>query len=125
MPKKLSIQKQFAAMVLALVKPPEQIVLTKKQIALMHASIGIAGEAGELVDAFKKYAVYGQPLDRENVIEELGDLEFYLQDFRNITGITREETLAANIKKLSKRYAGFKYTDKRAKDRADKKIVRK
>lgn len=35
---------------------------------------GVSGEAGELLDAVKKSVVYKKPLDRENVVEELGDL---------------------------------------------------
>ena len=47
-----------------------------------------------------------QAIDRENVIEELGDLEFYMEGVRQNLGITREETLNHNIQKLSKRYEG-------------------
>lgn len=46
-----------------------------------HALIGFAGELGELMDAFKKNAVYGAPLDCENIIEELGDLYFYIRGY--------------------------------------------
>ena len=43
----------------------------------VHMGIGIFGEVGELVDAIKKAAVYNKPMDNENVLEELGDIEFY------------------------------------------------
>ena len=46
---------------------------------LEHASLGLIGECGELADAWKKHIIYGRELDLENVIEELGDLRFYLQ----------------------------------------------
>lgn len=65
-------------------------------------------------------AIYRKELDRENVIEELGDLEFYLEGIRQGLGLTREECLEHNIRKLSKRYEGLKYSDKAAQDRADK-----
>lgn len=45
--------------------------------SLMHAFVGIAGESGELLDAVKKQWIYNRPLDRVNVLEELGDLTFY------------------------------------------------
>lgn len=111
-----------AEMVATLVKSPDDILssLTAEKVDLIHAALGIAGEAGEAVDAIKKYAIYNKPLDRANVVEELGDLEFYMEQVRQRTGITREETLSANMAKLSVRYEGFKYSDQRAQDRADK-----
>jgi NTP pyrophosphatase (non-canonical NTP hydrolase) len=86
---------------------------------LLHAAIGIAGEGGELLDAVKKTWVYGRELDRANVIEELGDLEFYAQAMRTLLGLSREEVLAANVAKLGKRYPGG-YTDAHAIARLDK-----
>lgn len=87
---------------------------------LIHMAIGIAGESGELLDAIKKKAIYRKELDRENVIEELGDLEFYMEGLRQGVGVTRDECITANINKLSKRYEGLKYSDEAAKNRADK-----
>lgn len=87
---------------------------------IMHAAVGIAGEAGELLDAIKKGWAYGKPIDRTNVIEELGDLEFYMEALRQQLNITREETLAANEVKLSKRYHSGTYSDQHAQERADK-----
>lgn len=68
----------------------------------------------------KKHVIYNKPLDRENVVEELGDLEFYMEQLRQNVGITREETLAANIAKLEIRYNGLRYSDQAAQQRADK-----
>ena len=90
------------------------------QEMLVHAAMGVAGEAGELVDAIKKSWIYGKPLDRENVIEELGDLRFYIQAMQNVLGISESDVLQHNANKLSKRYRGLRYTDKAAIDRADK-----
>lgn len=42
-----------------------------------HALVGMEGEAGELVDAFKKEWVYNRERDREHLVEELGDYLFY------------------------------------------------
>lgn len=87
---------------------------------LIHMVLGISGEAGELLDAIKKSVIYNKPLDVVNVIEELGDIEFYLEGLRQRIGITREQTIDANIAKLAKRYEGFKYSDGAAQARADK-----
>lgn len=109
-------------LVQALAKPGADIVatLTPESAHLLHMAVGVSGEAGELLDAVKKAAIYVKPIDRENVIEELGDLEFYMEGLRQGLGITREETLKANIAKLSKRYASGKYSNQQAQERADK-----
>ena len=91
-----------------------------KDAHLMHMAIGISGEAGELLDAIKRKVIYRKDLDMENVLEELGDLEFYLEGIRQGVGVTREQCLEANIEKLGERYKGFKYSDKSAQERADK-----
>ncbi len=48
-------------------------------LSMMHATVGIAGEAGELLDAFKKVWAYNRKVDMDNVAEEMGDLAFYIQ----------------------------------------------
>ena len=112
----------YADMVKSLAKPGAAIIetLTPEKADLMHMAIGVSGEAGELLDAVKKSAIYNKPIDRENVIEELGDLEFYMEGLRQNLGINREETLVANKNKLGKRYASLKYSDQAAQARADK-----
>ena len=44
-----------------------------------HACIGMLGELGELVDIFKRKVAYNKPLNREHLLEELGDFRFYLR----------------------------------------------
>jgi NTP pyrophosphatase (non-canonical NTP hydrolase) len=109
-------------LVTALVKKPADIsmTLTDNKVDLIHATMGVVGEAGELLDGIKKHVIYNKELDVENVVEELGDLEFYLEQLRQRLGISREETLEANITKLMKRYEGLNYTDAAAHARADK-----
>lgn len=87
---------------------------------LIHLALGIAGEAGELVDCIKKAAIYGQHLDMQNLVEEMGDLEFYLGALRQAVFVDRETILKANINKLRVRY-GHQYSDTAAQMRADKK----
>ena len=108
-------------LVKALTKPGHDIrnEMTATNAHLIHMVIGISGEAGELLDAIKKATIYQKPLDMENIIEELGDLEFYMEGLRQKLFLTREEILAHNIQKLQKRY-GEKYSDKAAQERKDK-----
>ncbi len=108
----------------ALVKPPETIKksLTDHKVDLLHAVLGIAGEAGELVDAIKKHVIYNKPLDVPNVVEELGDLEFYMEQMRSALGLNRDAILSANRDKLALRYKDTVYSDRAAQERADKAI---
>ncbi len=111
-----------AEMVSTLVKSGAEILdtLTPAKANLWHLASCVPSEAGELFDAVKKHVIYGKEIDMKNVIEELGDIEFYLEGVRQALHITREETLESNIAKLSKRYENFKYSDKAAQERADK-----
>ncbi len=87
---------------------------------LLHAILGISGEAGELLDAVKKHIIYEKPLDTENMLEELGDLEFYLEQLRQVLGVSRVDTLRHNLKKLAKRYPNYQYSNAKAEARVDK-----
>ena len=91
-----------------------------KAEAMLRAAVGIAGEAGGLLDAIKKVWAYSKPIDMENVIEELGDLEFYLEALRQQIQVAREHVLKANQEKLAKRYPNGVYSDLHAQSRLDK-----
>ena len=108
--------------VMTLAKPGDQLLaaMTPQMARLCHIAIALPIEACEVADAIKKTFVYGAPIDRANVIEELGDIEFFLKLLRETLGITREETVAENINKLAKRYPGLAYSDAAAIRRADK-----
>ena len=82
-------------------------------------AVGLAGEVGEFLDAVKRHVFYDKPIDRENAIEELGDIEFYSSDIRRLIGAFRIDVLRKNIDKLNKRYNNG-YSDKEAHERADK-----
>ena len=116
-----SIEQEHAEMVQDLLKDPNAILngLTPGSVNKIHSVLGLAGEVGELIDAIKKHTMYTQSIDYNNVVEELGDIEFYLYSLRESCYITREQTLRANIHKLRKRYAKG-YSDAAAKERADK-----
>lgn len=93
-----------------------------EQLMKLHCALGVAGEAGELADNVKRECIYGKPADRANVIEELGDIMWYVQATMNLYGILPGEVFQGNADKLSKRYVELKYSDKAAIERADKKI---
>jgi NTP pyrophosphatase (non-canonical NTP hydrolase) len=113
---------EYKEMVKDLAKPGLDIIvnISPESMNMLHMAVGVSGEAGELLDAIKKVAIYNKDVDRDNVVEELGDLEFYMEGLRQALNITREETLLANRAKLSKRYPQYKYSDQAAQNRADK-----
>jgi NTP pyrophosphatase (non-canonical NTP hydrolase) len=43
-----------------------------------HAFLGLSSEVGELTDAYKKVIGYGKKLDTTNVLEEIGDISYFL-----------------------------------------------
>lgn len=98
--------------------------MTPVKIMCLHMAGGAASEGGELFDAIKRWALFNKPLDRENVVEELGDLEFFMEGLRQNLGIDRDETLHHNIFKLTKgtnpRYPGGVFSDAATIARADK-----
>jgi len=109
-------------LVKALLKDGNSILqtLTASKADKLHNALGIAGEAGEVVDVIKKHVMYNKPLDIDLIIEELGDLEFYLEGLRQNIGISRDDVLLNNIDKLSKRYESMSYSDAAAINRVDK-----
>lgn len=108
-------------MVKTLAKPGSEILssLTPDRCEMIHMAGCIPEEAGEIYGVIKKHIYYNKPLDRQKVVEEMGDLEFYLEGLRQAVGISREEVLEANITKLGKRYENFHYSDASAQQRVD------
>jgi phosphoribosyl-ATP pyrophosphohydrolase len=86
----------------------------------LHCALGVCGEAGELADAIKKEVIYCKGEDVNNIVEELGDLAFYMQATMQRYGITEQQVLQGNADKLAKRYVGLKYSNVAAIERADK-----
>lgn len=123
--KKYAVYNQNLERALFLLQQPfsvdrfKDFTLTPQQAELLHAAIGIAGEAGELLDTVRKHVFDGQPLDRDNVIEELGDLEFYMMAAMMNIGVLRPHLQELNMAKLSRRYESG-YSDQQAHDRKDK-----
>lgn len=76
----------------------------EQNIRLLHAVIGMCTETGELQDAMKRKLFYGKELDRTNVIEELGDVMWYIGVACNTLEISLEEVMAKNWDKLKTRY---------------------
>ena len=45
---------------------------------LQHAGFGMMTEVGEILDTYKRHRFYKVPLDKKNLIEEVGDVLWYI-----------------------------------------------
>ena len=77
---------------------------------LPHAAMGLAGEAGEVVDIVKK-GLYQKKLSaeyfatsREHLLEELGDCYYHIAWLLKYFDFTQSEMMEYNVEKLMKRY---------------------
>lgn len=82
--------------------------LAEPESRLLNGILGLAGEAGEVVDLVKKYKYQGHILDTEHLAEEIGDVCWYIVLLCNSIEYDLETVLKMNIEKLKNRYpAGF------------------
>ncbi len=77
---------------------------TAKGLDVLNWSLGLAGETGEVIELVKKWKYHGAELNRERLLEELGDVLWYLTLLANSFGFTLEEIAARNLEKLEERY---------------------
>ena len=109
----------YEKLVRDLKKNPEDIELNTRKLDLMHMSLGLGGETGEVLDIVKKHVIFNKPLDHNHLIEELGDVEFYLEGIRQTLGYSREFIIQENSRKLKARFPRG-YSNEAALERADK-----
>ena len=71
---------------------------------LTNCALGLAGESGQVVDLVKSYTFKGKPLDKQQLIHEMGDVLWYLSQVAEWADIPFDEVAQANIATLNKRY---------------------
>lgn len=71
-----------------------------------NSVLGLCGEAGEIADYFKKVKYQGHPFNKEKILEESGDVLFYLTLLLGLYGYTPTDARKFNINKLNERYMG-------------------
>ncbi len=89
----------------------------EKAVAML--AMGIAGEAGEIVELLKKSLFHDHDITNGDVAEEIGDLLWYLANLATKLKIDLGRAAQKNIEKLKKRYPDGFDTEK-SKKRADK-----
>ena len=71
---------------------------------LANLCMGLCGETGEVVDYIKKYIYHGHLVEREKLVEELGDVMWYLTNLATFFELPMCDILEENIRKLEERY---------------------
>ena len=71
---------------------------------LINGCLGLAGEAGECADLLKKHLYQDDRPIKEDLINELGDVLWYVSETATALGIWMDEIAQRNIDKLRKRY---------------------
>lgn len=74
------------------------------QLRLINGALGLAGEAGEVVDIIKKHVQYGKALDVTLLKEELGDMLYYAGLLMLAIDTDFKEVMEMNTAKLLKRF---------------------
>jgi len=71
---------------------------------LAVAALGLVGEAAEVSERIKKHLGHGHDLDALAVLEELGDVLWYVAEMTTIVGAEMGVVAGMNLAKLRKRY---------------------
>ena len=92
---------------------------------MLYHAMHVAVFGSQVLDTVKKAAVYNKELETPKLRSQLTEMLKHVVTLGLMFGISREQALEANIKKLGKRYEGLKYTDAAAQQRLDKPPERK
>ncbi len=90
----------------------DDLTFSREDIILAYIGLTIGGEAGELQNYCKKVIFHHHPFDRMKLIDELGDLQWYIAKAAQLLGISLETVAVRNLEKLHARYPnGFSASD--------------
>lgn len=77
---------------------------------MANAALGLAGEAGEVADEVKKCLYQGREWAPARLIEELGDVLWYVALMADLMNVPLDFVMEYNLEKLQKRYPdGFSF----------------
>lgn len=78
--------------------------ITPAQVMISWNAVGLAGEAGEVLELIKKGMFHQQGIDHQKMKKELGDVLWYVAALATDMGLTLEEIMQHNIDKLKARF---------------------
>ena len=67
--------------------------LNEKDI-LIKGVMGLCGESGEVIDIVKKHLAQGHELNKDKIIEELGDVLWYVAEVAYVLNVKLEKMFA-------------------------------
>lgn len=71
---------------------------------ILNGILGLCGETGEVSDHIKKYMFQGHELDQDKLVNELGDVCWYIAILASGLNVDLETVMKKNIEKLQRRY---------------------
>ena len=80
---------------------------------LLHALFGIGSECGEILGIYQK-VFQGHEIDEDKVIDEMGDLMWFLAELADCLNVELDFVGRHNIEKLFKRYPGAGFSVERS-----------
>ena len=83
-----------------------------------HALLEMCSELGEIQSVYQKH-MQGHPFDKDNLIEEIGDLLWGICELCTVNNIWLDDVAVANIVKLKKRYPNG-FSSERSLNRGDR-----
>lgn len=112
---------EYSKKALLTMKDPQLVLdrlneLGPKAVQLDNGARGLTDEVGEISSCIKKHIEYGQELDRSNLMEEIGDALWRLNQIADAAGIPLQEAAMANLRKLQSHRYKEGYSDEAAAD---------
>ena len=86
---------------------------------LIHGALKLAGEAGEVADLIGKWYGQGHDLDRDELIDELGDVLWHLAEVCTALRVDLGLVAYRNLRKLAARYPGEGFEVSRSLNRSE------
>ena len=78
--------------------------LSKEDNQKLYAALGLHGEAGEVTELIKKDLFKYRTISKTHLIEELGDLMWYLTTICTLYDINLADVIDFNLEKIKERY---------------------
>lgn len=82
-------------------EPATHVTPLKHDLAI--CALGLAGEAGEVIEKIKKLIHYNRDVDLDDMEKELGDVIFYWVRLVKLCGLDPNAVIEANVDKLMDR----------------------
>lgn len=84
----------------------KNVLAEKVQMQELWALAGLSAELGEVAELFEKSFRKDLPMDYELVLDECGDVLWYLVALLTLSGLSFRECMEHNISKLNERRYG-------------------